>query len=203
MKPPIILLCLFALSACATRHQSVVHMTAASVPGTNLSPTGMEGVRYAENLKAYPLGRYIDPNDSDVMHEGHTIYRVETTGKWNLHPQESPISSIPAVRSRDSASAPMLLRDELAVELNRQREATKTIIQSGQTITQKLNDLASAVQNTRRIAEDTAQRQSKMDSVIQNLNSIEEDLRKLRQFKESTSHEPAIPTEPSSDWNNQ
>jgi len=91
----------------------------------------MESVRYAENLKAYPLGRYIDPNDPDVMHEAHTIYRLETTAKWNLHPQDSPVSSIPAVHNQDSASAPVLLRDELAVELNRQREATKVIIQSG------------------------------------------------------------------------
>jgi hypothetical protein len=200
MKSPVILLCLFTLSACETQRQSVVHMTAASVPGTTLSPEGMESVRYAENLKAYPLGRYIDPNDPDVMHEAHTIYRLETTAKWNLHPQDSPVSSIPAVHNQDSASAPVLLRDELAVELNRQREATKIIIQSGQTITQKLNDLASAVQKTRQIAENTAQRQSEMDSTIQNLKSLEEELRKLRQLEESNSTQPTIPNETPSEW---
>ena len=36
-------------------------------------------VRTPEQVKAYPVGRYEDPNDPDVMHEGHTIYRAETS----------------------------------------------------------------------------------------------------------------------------
>jgi hypothetical protein len=57
-----------------------------SVPGTTLATDDIESVRYGENLKAYSFGRYIDPNDGLVMHEAHTVYRVETTAKWNLHP---------------------------------------------------------------------------------------------------------------------
>jgi len=36
----------------------------------------------------YPVGRYQDPNDPDVMHEGHTVYRAETSPDWNTDPNE-------------------------------------------------------------------------------------------------------------------
>ena len=60
-----------------------------AVSGTTLATEDMESVRYGENLKAYSIGRYVDPNDGLVMHEAHTVYRVETTAKWNLASQRA------------------------------------------------------------------------------------------------------------------
>src|ERR1700677_1497936 len=51
-------------------------------------PSDTASVRTPEQLKAYPVGRYEDPNDPDVMHEGHTIYRAETSPEWNTDPNE-------------------------------------------------------------------------------------------------------------------
>jgi hypothetical protein len=34
-----------------------------------LPSDAIESVRYAENIKTYPLGRYVDPNNSRIMHE--------------------------------------------------------------------------------------------------------------------------------------
>jgi hypothetical protein len=42
---------------------------ARSVSGTTLPSDAIESVRYAENIKTYPLGRYVDPNNSRIMHE--------------------------------------------------------------------------------------------------------------------------------------
>ena len=116
----------FLLVACATKPPRVVDMTALSVPGTTLPSDGIESVRYAENIKTYPLGRYVDPNNSRIMHEGHSIYRVEKTAKWNLHPNE-PVSVPlgPITHVRDSARTASPIGDELVAELNRQKEATK------------------------------------------------------------------------------
>ena len=163
------------LAACAGRHEPIVRVTPASVPGTALPAEGMESVRYAENLKTYPLGRYVDPNNPGIMHEGHSVYRVETTAKWNLHPNPaSPVSSGPVTRVRDTAKSPVLLRDELFSELNRQKEATKAVIQSGQTVTQKLGELASAVQQTRQTAGQNTRLQKEIDSANRRLDLLEE-----------------------------
>jgi hypothetical protein len=61
---------LLFLSACST------------TPKLTLRPqqtpaTSADGVRYPEVLHAYHIGRYADPNDDLIMHEQHTVYRVE------------------------------------------------------------------------------------------------------------------------------
>ena len=189
MKTILIFSLTIILAACATRREPVVRVTPASVPGTMLPSDGIESVRYEENIRAYSLGRYVDPNDPLIMHEGHSIYRVETTAKWNLH-QASPvsISSGPVVRIQDTAKTSALLRDELAAELNRQKEATKTIIQSGQTVTQKLGELSTAVQQTRQIAgQNTQQLQQEIDTTKSRLDLLEEDLRKKQRAEQPVS----------------
>jgi hypothetical protein len=44
-------------AGCAVKQPVVTHMTPVSVPATTLPSEGIESVRYAENIKAYPLGR--------------------------------------------------------------------------------------------------------------------------------------------------
>ena len=38
------------------------------------------------NLRAYAVGRYVDPHKR-VMHEQHSVYRMEKLPEWNLLPQ--------------------------------------------------------------------------------------------------------------------
>lgn len=103
MKTVIILLTVSLLSGCASNRAPSVGVRARTVPGTTLPSEGIESVRYAENLKAYPLARYIDPNNRRLMHEAHTIYRVETTPKWNLHSEQlATIERGPDMRSSKS-----------------------------------------------------------------------------------------------------
>ncbi len=169
----------FLLVACATKPSRLVDMTARSVPGTTLPSDGIESVRYAENIKTYPLGRYVDPNNSRIMHEGHSIYRVEKTAKWNLHPNE-PVSVPlgPVTHVRDSARTASPMGDELMAELNRQKEATKTVIQGGQVVSQKLGELTTALQKTQQVAVQNAQLKQEVNTTKQRLDALEEELRK-------------------------
>ena len=66
MKLTLLISMPFVLVACATKPTRVVDMSARAVPGTTLPSDGIESVRYAENIKTYPLGRYVDPNNSRV-----------------------------------------------------------------------------------------------------------------------------------------
>lgn len=165
------------LAACAAKPAHVMDMSARSVPGTTLPSDGIESVRYAENIKTYPLGRYVDPNDVRIMHEGHSIYRVETTTKWNLHPNEPVAVPLGPLRIRDTALAPSLVGDELVAQLNQQKEATKAVIQGGQLVTQKLGELAGKLRQTQQIAAQNAQLKQEVDTAKQRLDALEEQLR--------------------------
>ena len=177
------------LAACASRPMPAMRTGAHDVPGTALPSKGVESVRYAENIKSYPLGRYVDPGNSRIMHEGHSIYRVETTPKWNLHPNE-PVSVPlgPVIRIRDSARTTSPVGDELLAELNRQKEATKTVIQGGQVVSQKLGELTTALQATQQVAVQNAQLKQEVNTTKQRLDALEEELRK----------QPATTTAPAS-----
>ncbi|MGH7968515.1 MAG: hypothetical protein ACREIC_07305, partial [Limisphaerales bacterium] len=127
MKKLILLIPLLFLPACATKKPVVVRMPH-SVPGTTLPSEDIESVRYGENLKAYPVGRYVDPNNSLVMHEAHTVYRVETTSKWNLHPNgPASIPAGPVVGIIDPAHKESPVTAEVAAEVNRQKAATQAL----------------------------------------------------------------------------
>ena len=166
------------LAACATKPTRVVDMGSRAVPGTTLPSEGVESVRYTENLKAYPLGRYVDPNNSRIMHEGHSIYRVESTAKWNLHPNEPVAVPLgPTVHVRDSARQTSSVGDELVAELNRQKEATKAVIQGGQVVSQKLGELAGSLQQTQQIAAQNAQLKQEVNTARQRLDALEEQMR--------------------------
>lgn len=179
MKLTLLISMSLLLAACATKPAHSVDMSARSVPGTTLESDGIESVRYAENIKSYPLGRYVDPNNSRIMHEAHDIYRVETTPKWNLRPNEpAPMPLGPVVHVRDSATTTSPVGDELVVELNRQKEATKTVIQGGQVVSQKLGELTTALQTTQQLAAQNVQLKQEVNTTKQRLDALEEELRR-------------------------
>jgi len=93
MKYLISLLFVCLGAGCATRRESTPK-TATVVPGTSLPTSRMASVRTPEVVKAYPVGRYTDPNYPDEMHERHTVYRREQSPDWNYLPD--PPATLPA-----------------------------------------------------------------------------------------------------------
>ncbi|TLD71321.1 hypothetical protein FEM03_07260 [Phragmitibacter flavus] len=156
-------------TGCASKAPKAVVQVHPSPAGRNLNNGETRVVRHPEILKAYPLGRYVDPNNRKVMHEAHTIYRVESTAKWNLANSASPV----VVRSyQPSDSEPT--RNELLVELNRQREATRAVMRSGQTVSAKLTELTQALQQNRILAEQNANIQKELTDTRSRLKTLEQ-----------------------------
>jgi len=85
MKYLITILALSLCSACATHKPGKIQSSPA-VAGIARSDT--PGVRVPETVKAYPAGRYTDPNFPDEMHERHTVYRREQDADWNYRPSK-------------------------------------------------------------------------------------------------------------------
>lgn len=173
----LIVIPLVLLTACASKKPVVVQMPR-SVPGTVIPAEDMESVRYGENLKGYTVGRYVEPNNSLVMHERHTIYRVETTAKWNLH--SNPAVTVPrgpVSQIVDPAHREPPVNAEIIAEVNRQKAATQTLMQQGQRIEQALGQLSTSATVTRQIAEQNAQLQQENSLVKKRLDVLEQELR--------------------------
>ena len=86
--PLLALLLLFGGCASNRNMRHAPRPVAASVPGTELNTGNRSKVRSDETIKAYHVNRYVDPNDPNIMHEGHVVYRKESGGTWNLMPNE-------------------------------------------------------------------------------------------------------------------
>jgi len=85
MKYIITILTLCLCSACASRKPIEVK---SSAPVSAVPARSAASVRTPETVKAYPVGRYTDPNFPDEMHERHTVYRREQSADWNYRPSE-------------------------------------------------------------------------------------------------------------------
>ena len=200
MKLALLLPLPLLLAACATKPVRSVEISPRTVPGTTLPGEGIESVRYAESIKTYPMGRYVDPNNARIMHEGHRIYRVETTAKWNLHPNEPVVVPLgPVAHVRDSARATAPVGDELVAQMNQQKEATKAILQGGQAVSQKLGELAGKLQQTQELAAQNTQLKQEMNTARQRLDALEESLRQ-QQRAARTGPPTNGPKDEKTDW---
>ena len=199
MKRILIFIPLIFLSACASKKPVIVQMPPA-VSGTILETEDMESVRYGENLKAYSIGRYVDPNGGLVMHEAHTVYRVETTAKWNLHPNEPVnVPGGPVVGIIDPAHKDSPLTPEVVAEVDRQKAATMALIVQGQRMNQALNQLSKTLSATAQIAQENVQLKSEMTTSEKRLDALEEDFRKSQTEAPFTA--PATPSvKGTNDW---
>jgi hypothetical protein len=144
-------------------------------PSTVLSPEQAESVRYAESVKAYPIGRYVDPNNDFVMHEAHTIYRVETTAKWNLHPRESADALLGTpVALIDSAKYNAPVNAAVIAEVNKQKAATAALLNESTKLNQTLSQLAGTFQA---VGEQNLQLKQEMSVTEKRLDVLEDQLR--------------------------
>jgi hypothetical protein len=190
---------LILLPACASKKPVVVQMPPA-VTGTILTTDDMESVRYGENLKAYSIGRYVDPNDGLVMHEEHTIYRVETTAKWNLHPNTpANVPGGPVVGIIDTAHKDSPVTPEVVAEVDRQKAATMALIMQGQRMNQALNQLSKTLSATAQVAAENVQLKNEVTDTEKRLNALEDEFRKAQTKAPFTA--PATPSvKGTNDW---
>lgn len=193
-QPRLFLLASAALLAgCATHPKAVVvPPLPRDVPGTTLPSEGIESVRYAENIKAYPLNRYVDPSNRGLMHEGHTIYRVETSARWNLRPNQPvavPLGPRVAV-VRNPAAHPGPLPGELTAELSRQKEATRTVVAQGERLSGSIDRLQNALSQTAEMA----QQQRAMQAELTRAQGRIEQLEKDRQERAAAGGTVDVPT---------
>lgn len=123
----------------------------APVAGTELDPHNTENVRMGESLKAYPIGRTIDPNDPSVMHEAHIVYRKETDATWNLDPNAPTVVALgPTLAVADPANTPNPLPAELESKLAQQNQLVASLIEQNEALAAQLAKLGQEIAEMRK-----------------------------------------------------
>jgi len=112
------------------------------VAGTELDQNNMENVRVGESLKAYPVGRLVDPNNPNVMDEAHTVYRREAGAEWNLNPNAPTVVPLgPVLAVADPAKVPNPLPAELEQKIAEQNQLMASLIEQNEALAAQLAKL--------------------------------------------------------------
>jgi hypothetical protein len=115
------------LVGCASSHPTSV--TTGSGPlSSKHEVSDPASIRQPEQVKAYPVGRYQDPNDPDVMHEGHMIYRAETSAQWDTDPNQP--TSLPLGPGEMATADPSQEHTALTAELEQRLKQEDQLLQT-------------------------------------------------------------------------
>ena len=178
----LLLLPLLLLTACATHaHKRTV---APATPAGR--PVSSNGLRTADQLSEYRLGRYVDRRDPLVMHEGHPVYRIESSARWDLRPNNR--SSLPR---RDVVQTPNVsANDAVVAEVNKQRAATRAFTEQTATLNQKLNSLGEVVGQTQEVAKQNLELKRDVAALREHLDRLDTQLRERKAPASSPSPSP-------------
>lgn len=177
-------------ASCASPPQLVVRPS----PPPAVEP--VEAVRYGEVVRAYHVGRYVDPNHPEAMHERHPVYRIEVSARWNLHP--GPLNTANLLNPPpDAAFAPPPTNDVLVAEMNRQREATASVMLEAAKLAQSYGELQAVVVEMKNVARNSALLGVRLATNEQRVVEIGKELQKLSAAPSPTTNDvPAFAPEP-------
>lgn len=177
MKLPY-LIPILLLSACSTPRPSKVTVRPQEPPPA----MDDSAVRYSEVLRAYHIGRYADPNHTRLMHESHTVYRVEVNSRWNLHPGANCSSAQDfATTSTNVAFSPPSLNDATLAELNLQKATTAQVMGQAKSLAASLEQLQAVLHQARLGVEETAAVRALVVTLEKRLQAMETEQRRLTQ----------------------
>lgn len=160
------------VASCASRPQLVVR----PAPPAAVEP--VEAVRYSEVVRAYYIGRFVDPNHPETMHEQHLVYRIETSARWNLHP--GPANTVNLLNPPpDAAFALPPANDAVIAEMNRQRETTERVMSEAVRLSRSYEELQSIFSQMKIVARNNALLGARVASTEQRVADFGKELEKL------------------------
>ena len=176
------------VASCASHPQLAVR------PAPPASVTPAESLRYDEVVRAYHVGRQVDPNHPDMMAEGHPVYRVEVSSRWNLHPG-SPNAANLLNPPPDAAFAPPPTNDVVIAEMNRQREATALVMQQAARLAQSYQELQKVFGEMKTVAQNNALLNARLAATEQRVTVFEKEMQKITASPSPTNDVPAFSSE--------
>lgn len=147
-----------------------------ALAGTEIPSDSQEKYRSNSRVKSYSIGRYVDPNNSKIMNESHTLYREVQQPQWNLAPQPDaqPLAIEEKKRTRTLTNPVWGQLENALNQVKTEREnvkkATAIITENEKTIKLLVKNLKELKKQNQRIHQNT--------TLLKTL--IEENQRKLK-----------------------
>jgi hypothetical protein len=160
------------VASCASRPQLVVR----PAPPATVEP--VEAVRYSEVVRAYYIGRFVDPNHPETMSEQHPVYRIESSAHWNLHPGPATTANL-LNPPPDAAFAPPPTNDVVIAEMNRQRETTERVMSEAVRLSQSYSELQKVFSEMKTVARNNALLGARLVNTEQRIADLGTELEKL------------------------
>lgn len=172
MKYLILILCAALTSACATNDRTAVVANDKPAAAT----LGSAPLRTPETVKGYPMGRYVDPNFPEVMHERHTVYRQEESPAWNTHAGEPYGLALGSV-ARSNPSPSYYVAADLESRNAQQQAYAEALAEQNRALTDRIDDLL--------------RQQGETDQLRQEIDRLRQQLEEMRMSSPFGSTEPA------------
>jgi hypothetical protein len=162
MKTLRLILILALCSGCATRKAAEPPSISKSRPPLSVPET--PEVRAPEIVKAYPVGRYTDPQFPEAMHERHTLYRREQAAEWNYRPSNTyalPLGPLVA----ESNPSPSYYAKTNAEQMNAQQKAYgEALLEQNRALNQRIMDLQKPDSTMQGLREEIERLKKELDS---------------------------------------
>lgn len=159
---------LLFLAACSTTKPPALVLR----PESPQPDADNSAIRYPEAIRAYHIGRYVDPNNDLVMHEQHVLYRIEENPRWNFHPGPASGSVPEPLPARNTAFSPTPVNDTILAEVNAQRLATVQIEMEAKTLAAALARFQAELQQARTNLQETAILRVEVGKIQQELEAL-------------------------------
>jgi len=149
---------ILVFTGCATQRERPA--PPAEVPTTSEIPE----VRTPETLKAYPVGRYTDPNFPQEMHERHTVYRREQEAGWDYHPSQPYALPLGPVVARSNPS-PSYYAKTNKQQISAQQDAyAKALLEQNHVLKQRIDALQKDKETLRKLESENEKLRLELDS---------------------------------------
>lgn len=133
-----------------------------------------ERVRYPELVKGYHVGRYVDPNHRLLLHEAHTVYRIESQAQWNFRPTPGCFVLPSSVGTLTNAAfAPAAVNDAVVAELNQQRAITRAVTQQAQALNHSIQEFSTTLATNRTLVEQNRILRDQLSRIERRLGATE------------------------------
>jgi hypothetical protein len=141
MKILTVVLALCLCFGCATTHQPEPKKKPTAGKVTSSSRKKTTKVRTDEEVKAYPVGRYSDPDLPGVMHERHTIYRVEQSPDWNYMPDAPYALPLGPTVARSNPSASYYVKTDSELMNAQQKAHNEALLEQNRALKKRIESL--------------------------------------------------------------
>lgn len=160
-----------------------------------------EKVMSNPNLRAYAIGRYVDPG-LRVMHEQHSVYRVEQMPAWNLIPQPDadPVLRAQKMRQERYANAATGQIERATAEVRNTQRLVNSLVEGQALQKEQAAELVSSLEAMKKrygvLSENilrTSEFAKKLEEEVKKLKGENEMLRlQMRNSNRTSAHSPEV-----------